>query len=90
VRWGFFHSIFEQKEYFSDYVFEPIAASMLEKYPELKAQFEAKIAAEKDFAANARARLSWLFERSPYYEPDKSVYPVVRTEKPVYSTASTR
>jgi hypothetical protein len=78
VRWGFFHPIFEQKEYFSDYVFEPIAAEMLKRDAALKAEFEKKVASEKEFAGSARARLLWLFQRSPYFESDKDAYPVVR------------
>jgi hypothetical protein len=78
VRWGFFHSIFEQKEGFSDYVFEPIAERMLELHRELKAELEKKIATEPAFASNARARLNWLYQRSPYLESDKDVYPVLR------------
>lgn len=78
VRWGFFHPIFEQKEYFSDYVFEPIAARMLETHPALKQEFEKKIASEPAFASNPRARLTWLFQRSPYMESDKDLYPVLR------------
>lgn len=78
VRWGYFQSIFEQKEYFSDYVFEPYAKKMLEADPALKAEFEKKIHTEAAFAKNPRARLTWLYQRSPYFEPDKDVYPVIR------------
>jgi hypothetical protein len=79
VRWGFFHGVFEQKEYFSDYIFEPIAEEMLANNPKLKQEFEAKLK-EDSFAKNPRARLMWLFERSPFYESDKGRYPVVRVE----------
>jgi murein tripeptide amidase MpaA len=79
VKWGFFHPVFEQKEYFSDYIFEPIAAEMLKRDPALRAEFDSKIATDSAFARNARARLTWLFQRSPYFESDKDVYPVVRT-----------
>jgi murein tripeptide amidase MpaA len=83
VRWGFFHGIFEQKEYFSDFVFAPIADRMLEEDPALRAAFEAQLEKDKAFAANPRARLAWLFERSPYFEPDKDLYPVLRLATPV-------
>lgn len=78
VKWGFFLPIFEQKEYFSDYIFEPMAAEMLKRDPALRTEFEAKIAADADFAKNPRGRLAWLFQRSPYFEADKDAYPVVR------------
>ncbi len=78
VKWGYFLPVFEQKEYFSDYIFEPIAAEMLKRDATLRTEFEAKIAADAAFAGNARARLAWLFQRSPYFESDKDAYPVVR------------
>jgi murein tripeptide amidase MpaA len=75
VRWGFMHSIFEQKEYFSDYAFEPYAAKMLEADPELRREFEAAQ------LPAGRARLAWLHQRSPYYERTKDAYPVVRVDR---------
>jgi hypothetical protein len=81
VRWGFFASIFETKEYFSDFVFEPIAQQMLERDPKLKAAFEAALAQDPALAKNPRARLAWLHRRSPYFEPDKDVYPVLRVTR---------
>lgn len=78
LRWGFFQSIFEQKEYFSDYIFEPIAEKMLAENAELRKEFEAALAKDAAFASNPRARLAWLFERSPYFERGKDIYPVLR------------
>lgn len=81
VRWGFFHAIFEQKEYFSDYIMEPIAREMANRHPELRVEFEKRLGSDAAFAKNPRQRLQWWFERSPYYEPDKDVYPVLRVLK---------
>lgn len=81
VRWGFFASIFEQKEYFGDYIFEPYAQRMLETDPKLKQEFEAALKRDPAMVKDGRARLTWLFRRSPYYEPDKDAYPVVRINK---------
>ncbi|MBX7223697.1 MAG: M14 family metallopeptidase [Blastocatellia bacterium] len=78
LRWGFFDTIFEQKEYFSDYIFAPIAAEMLALDPQLKAEFEEKLKNDPKFAANPNERLQFLYRRSPYFEADKDVYPVVR------------
>ncbi len=78
VRWGFFNSIFEQKEYASDYIFEPLAEKMLASDAKLKAEFEAALAADASLKANPRARLLWLYRRSPFYERDKDVYPILR------------
>ncbi|NWF85346.1 MAG: M14 family metallopeptidase [Bryobacteraceae bacterium] len=78
LRWGFFLPIFEQKEYFSDYLFEPYATAMLDSDPALKAEFEKALAANPDLAKAPRARLEWLYRRSPYYESGKDAYPVVK------------
>jgi len=80
LRWGFFHPIFEQKEYFSDYVFAPYAEAMLAADPALKAEFEKAASQDAALKSNPRARLTWLFRRSPYQEPDKDVYPVLRLD----------
>lgn len=88
LRWGFFLPIFEQKEYFSEFVFEPFARKMLEKDAGLRREFEQKISSDPAFAANPRARLFWLYQRSPYCEPDKDIYPVFRfAEAPAWLPA---
>jgi hypothetical protein len=83
VRWGFFSAVFEQKEYVSDYVFEPIAQELLKLNPKIKAEFEERLAADPEFAANPRERLLFLYRRTPYYEPDKDRYPVARVLVPL-------
>ncbi len=82
VRWGFFLPVFEQKEYFSEFVFEPFARRMLDSDAALRQEFERKLKEDSRFASDARARLLWLYERSPYSEPDKNLYPVLRCESP--------
>ncbi|GAB2783200.1 hypothetical protein HNQ93_002273 [Hymenobacter luteus] len=76
--WGFFDSILQQKEHFSDYVFEDIAANLLRQKPELRAQLEAKKKAEPAFAASAQAQLDWVYRQSEHYEPSHLRYPVLR------------
>ena len=61
-------------------MFEPIAQEMARLHPGLRAEFEAKVAGDGKFAGSARARLQWWYDRSPYLEPDKGAYPVVRVE----------
>jgi murein tripeptide amidase MpaA len=78
LRWGFMHSIFERKESFSPYIFEPVAAAMLRDDAALRAEFEAKLKVDESFAGDPGARLHWLFERSPYSERDRNLYPVLR------------
>lgn len=78
VGWGFFNAIFEQKEYAEGYVLEPLAARMLTEDAELRQQFEQRVRSDKDFAADARKRLDWFYERSPYWDRARNVYPVGR------------
>ncbi len=78
VYWGFFNSVFEQKEYGESYQIEKLATKMLAEDPKLKADFEAKLK-EETFAKNARARLNFFYERSPYYlNQNVGLYPVGR------------
>jgi Zinc carboxypeptidase len=77
-NWNFFDAILHQKEGYSAYVFEDLAADLLEKDAKLKATFEAKKAAEPDFSANGKAQLDWIYKNSAYYEPSHNVYPVYR------------
>ena len=82
MRWGFFDSIFEQKEYGEAYVLEPLARKMMEADPKLKAEFEHKIETDARFAANPQARLEFFYDRSPWFDPQRvGQYPVGRLNK---------
>ena len=79
VRWGFFDSIFEQKEYGEGYVLEKLARENLAKDPALKAEFEQRIQNDARFAASPRARLEFFYERSPWFLENRvGEYPVGR------------
>ncbi len=80
LYWGFFNAIFEQKEYFSDFVMEKIAAEMLAKDTELRKEFEERLK-DETFAKNARARLNFFYQRSPYSDKRIGIYPVGRITK---------
>ncbi len=66
--WNFFDSHLQQKEYFSPYVFEEIAAQLLEKDPELAQDFYSKKRTDPAFAASEWDQLFFIYKRSPYYE----------------------
>lgn len=76
--WGFFDSILQQKEWFSDYVFEDIAADLLAKDPALATDLEAERQRDPDFAKDGWAQLYFVYKRSPYFEPNYRRYPVFR------------
>jgi hypothetical protein len=79
--WGFFDSILQQKEWFSDYVFEDIATELLAKDPELRNELEMRRAEDAGFAADPWAQLYFVYQRSPHYEKSYRRYPVVRLPK---------
>lgn len=78
LAWNFFPAILTRTEYIEGYAIAPLADRMLASDPALKRAFDAKLAAEPDFAANPNARLQWFYERTPYYDERYLLYPVGR------------
>ncbi len=78
--WNEFDAILQQKEWFSDYVFEEKAKDILQKDPQLNADFEKKKAEDAKFSASAFEQLYFIYKRSPYYEKSHRRYPVFRIE----------
>jgi len=78
-QWGYFSEILQRTEYFEAYVMEPMAQAMLNQDPALRADFEAKLEADTEFAGDANARLRWFYEKTPYYDAEYRVYPVYRS-----------
>ncbi|QJW90839.1 M14 family metallopeptidase [Spirosoma taeanense] len=78
--WNFFDSVLDQKEYFSDYIFEDTAADLLRKDPALRQQLADRRAADKAFADNARAQLEFIYRKTTYFEKTFNRYPVYRLE----------
>jgi hypothetical protein len=78
--WNFFDAILGQKEGYSVYAFEDIAADYLKKNPEIKAKLSQRVASDTAFAKNGRAQLNFVYENSPWYEPAYLQYPVYRVK----------
>ena len=76
--WGFFDSILQQKEHYSDYVFEDLAADYLTKNPDVRQRLDAAKKADPALAASGPAQLEWVYQHSPYREASYLAYPVVR------------
>jgi Zinc carboxypeptidase len=85
VAWGFFHPVFEQKEYAEDYVLEKLAREMLAKDEKLKREFEQRLASDPKFAASPAERLRFFHQRSPYWDARLNLYPVGRLTTPLKS-----
>lgn len=78
--WGFFDAVLQQKEYFSDYVFEDEAAELLRTTPELRRMLKEKQESDTAFAKDGDAQLDFVYRHSPYYEPVHLRYPVYKIE----------
>jgi hypothetical protein len=77
-RWGFFNSILEQKERYSDYVFEDTACEMLAQEPELRALFEQWKLDHPERLSDQAAVLDFVFAHGRrHHEPSWRLYPVL-------------
>ncbi|MFM9911846.1 MAG: M14 family metallopeptidase [Chitinophagaceae bacterium] len=79
--WNYFDGILGQKEGFSGYAFEEIAEQYLKDNPLIKEKLEQRRITDSAFAKNGAAQLNFIYQNSPYYEPDHLRYPVFRKIK---------
>lgn len=79
--WNFFDSVLAQKEGFSAYVFEDVAAELLRKDTALKQKLEERKKTDEAFAKNGAAQLAFIYQNSPYSEKSYLRYPVYRLPK---------
>ncbi len=78
--WNFFDPILNQKEGFSDYVFEDDALKLLESDSVLKSKFESWKLANPEKLNNSHEVLNFIFTHSPFFETEYRRYPVYRLE----------
>ena len=76
--WNFFDAILQQKEGYSDYRWEDVAAEVLKNNPDVAAKLQLNRESDAKFAADASAQLNFIYKNSPYYEPGHNRYPVYR------------
>jgi len=76
--WGFFDSMLNQKEWFSDYVWEDRAYDILEKDSDLKKRFQDKKQSDTAFANSSWEQLYFIYKASPYFEESYMQYPVYK------------
>jgi hypothetical protein len=77
-NWNFFDTILQQKEGYSAYVFEDIAAEFLAKNPEIQKLFDNKLKNDAIFAKNPRAQLDFIYKKTRHYEPAHLCLPVFK------------
>lgn len=80
--WNFFDSVLGEKEYFSDYVFEDVAADLLKNDQDLKKKLDDAKAADPKLAGSASAQLNFVYRNSPYFEKTYLRYPIGRLLTP--------
>jgi hypothetical protein len=78
--WNFFDPILGQKEGYSDYAFEDIAAEYLKNNPDVKTKLDQRRTNDSAFEKNGRAQLDFVYQNSPYFEPAYLQYPVYRVK----------
>ena len=76
LSWGFFNSVFEQKEYSETYVMEPMAKKMLEENPDIKAAFDKRAEENPEWLKNQWGVMNWFYHQTPWGDPKYMVYPV--------------
>jgi hypothetical protein len=76
--WNFFDAVLGQKEGYSAYAFEDIAAEYVKNNPEIKTKLENRRLADTVFAKDGRAQLNFVYQQSPWFEPAYLQYPVYR------------
>ncbi len=67
-NWNFFDTILQQKEGFSSYVFEDVAAQFLLENPSVKFALEEKMKEDERFAQSPRSQLLFVYQKTPHYE----------------------
>ena len=88
AAWGFFNACFEQKEHMEPYVAEQIAREMLEKSPQLHAEFTNRLRQDAAFAADPGARLDFFLSRHSSRDDQRNRYPVFRVDELLVSSTS--
>jgi hypothetical protein len=80
LSWNFFDAVLQQKEGYSNYRWEDVAAAYLKTNAALQQQLMEKKKTDEKFATNANAQLEFVYRNSPYYEPVHMRHPVFRIE----------
>lgn len=79
--WNYFDAILGQKEGYSAYAFEDIAAEYLKTHPDVKNKLEQQRGTDTTFAKSGRAQLNFVYQNSEWFEPAYMRYPVYRVVK---------
>jgi hypothetical protein len=85
LRWGMVNTVFERKEYIGTATLEEQAERMLEE-DQVRAAWQQALQ-DRDFAADPRARSLWWYRRTPYWDEQVGLLPIMRVlEVPPWQT----
>ncbi|HRI01997.1 MAG TPA: M14 family zinc carboxypeptidase [Saprospiraceae bacterium] len=76
--WNFFDGMLQRKEYFSDYLFEPMVETIFKQNPELQSEFTQKQAQDTLFSQDGWEQLYYIYSRSQFSESSYMLYPVAK------------
>lgn len=79
--WNFFDAVLQQKEGYSDYRWEDVAAAYLKEHPDIRQLLDENKKADPAFAKDPSAQLKFVYQHSPWYEPEHNRLPVFRVER---------
>jgi hypothetical protein len=74
--WNFFDGVMQQKEGYSDYRWDDVAAGVLQADTLLQTLLNKKKKLDAAFAKNASAQLDFIYKHSAYFEPGFMRLPV--------------
>jgi hypothetical protein len=77
-NWNLFDEILSRKEYYSDYLFEDIAAGLLKDNIKLRLSLDNAMLYDEELKNSASKQLDYVYKNSPYSEPSYKRYPVLR------------
>ena len=80
-RWNFFDANMQQKEWFSDYVFDSLAEELIRTDEDLRRKFEKKKMMDSEFSRDRWAQLYFVYKNSKYYEQTAYEIPVYRIDE---------
>ncbi|MEH3041100.1 MAG: M14 family metallopeptidase [Sphingomonas paucimobilis] len=78
LAWGFFPEMLAPAPNTDAFILAALGEQVLATDPRVKAAFDAKLAAEPDFAADPDARLAWLYAQAGPGHPYPLRYPILR------------
>lgn len=81
--WNFFDATLNQKEWFSDYVFDPKAEQVIAENPWIKTQLDSARKVDTALANSHWLQMNFIYQRSCYKEPTHNRYPVARLNQPM-------